>query len=179
MEKTRIAGKKCSCCHHLNWWKLEITWSPIHSTAGPYVWTQPASALLGSALWGTSPRQPSKVNKNRLLWRQKSSKQKCTGTNSCEMNAFWMAPVPLKKHVIPHHWLHIASTKTHGLHKPFTKLPWSLPWTLITFQWLKHPRIICELPGRIDDTIFISTSWFIELNVCPNISNPSGSQQAS
>lgn len=71
---------------------------PLHSTAGPYVWTQPASALLGSALWGTSPRRPSKVNKNRLLWRQKSSKQKeWTGTNSCEMNVFWVAPVPLKK----------------------------------------------------------------------------------
>ena len=157
MEKTRIAGKKCSCCHHLNWWKLEITWSPF---------TAPRSLMSGHCPLQlfSDPRFGGQVLDNRqkltrIAWcdvknlpNKKSGKERILVK---WMHSEWH--LFLSKSMSYHIIGSILPPQKHTLHKPFTKLPWSLPWTLITFQWLKHPRIIRELPGQIDDTIFIST----------------------
>ena len=114
MEKTRIAGKKCSCCHHLNGWKLEITWSPFTAPRGLMSGHSPLQLF-------SDPRFGGQV----LDDRQKLTRIACCDVKNLPnkksgqerilvkwMYSEWHLFLS-KRHVIPHHWLHIATTKTH------------------------------------------------------------------
>lgn len=127
MEKTRIAGKKCSCCHHLNGWKLEITWSPFTAPRGLMSGHSPLQLF-------SDPRFGGQV----LDDRQKLTRIACCDVKNLPnkksgqerilvkwMYSEWHLFLS-KRHVIPHHWLHIATTKTHvaqaflqSFHDPF------------------------------------------------------------
>lgn len=182
MEKTRIAGKKCSCCHHLNWWKLEITWSPFTAPRGLMSGHSPLQLF-------SDPRFGGQVLDNR---------QKLTRIACCDVKNLpnkrsgqegilveWMHSewhLFLSKSMSYHIIGSILPPQKHTLHKPFTKLPWPLPWTLITFQWLKHPwgLFVNYQAGSMTQFSYqltASLNWMF----APTFPTPSfsGSQQAS